>query len=60
MSTYSNNVTSYNEDGLPDEVCKEKGLILSSPFDDIKVNVSGCKPPNNQKDESRVYLLENM
>ena len=37
---------------------KKKGLILSNPFDDIEINVSGCKPPNNPKDESRVYLPE--
>lgn len=37
---------------------KKKGLILSNPFDDIEINLSGCKPPNNPKDESRVYLPE--
>jgi integrase len=35
---------------------KKKGIILSNPFDDIEINLSGCKPPNNPKDESRVYL----
>ena len=37
---------------------KKKGIILSNPYDDIEINVSGCKPPNNPKDESRVYLPE--
>jgi integrase len=37
---------------------KKKGLILSNPYDDIEIKVSGCKPPNNPKDESRVYLPE--
>jgi integrase len=35
---------------------KKKGIILSNPFDDIEINLNGCKPPNNPKDESRVYL----
>lgn len=37
---------------------KKKGLILSNPYDDIEIKVNGCKPPNNPKDESRVYLPE--
>ncbi len=37
---------------------KKKGLILSNPYDDNEIKVNGCKPPNNPKDESRVYLPE--
>jgi integrase len=37
---------------------KKKGLILINPFDDIEINLNGCKPPNNPKAESRVYLPE--
>ncbi|WMJ87386.1 tyrosine-type recombinase/integrase [Anaerocolumna sp. MB42-C2] len=37
---------------------KKKGLILSNPYDDVEIKLNGCKPPNNPKDESRVYLPE--
>lgn len=40
------------------KMAKKKGYIITNPFDDIEVNVGGCKPPNNPKDESRVYLSE--
>ena len=36
------------------KMAKKKGYIITNPFDDIEVNVGGCKPPNNPKDESRV------
>ena len=38
------------------KLAKKKGFILSNPFEDIEINLNGCKPPNNPKDESRVYL----
>ena len=40
------------------KLAKKKGYIIINPFVDIEVNVGGCKPPNNPKDESRVYLPE--
>ncbi|MDF2588609.1 MAG: integrase family protein [Anaerocolumna sp.] len=40
------------------KMAKKNGFIITNPYDDIEVNVSGCKPPNNPKDESRVYLPE--
>lgn len=40
------------------KLAKKKGCIFTNPFVDIEVNVGGCKPPNNPKDESRVYLPE--
>ena len=37
---------------------KEKGLISANSFDDIELNLTGCEPPNNPNDTSRVYLPE--
>ena len=38
------------------KLSKKKGLISTYPFDDIELNLTGCEPPNNPKDTSRVYL----